>query len=176
MRDASNGLDRVLEKKWQKAIQAGAKIPAKLYAAEDDVWKIYAFENEKARYRKAFPDMDEGELDKRVAQIIRDTYPTYSMIPRGVRKLRRFPLVGTFVSFPSEVMRTGYKTLGLAFSEMQDPATRSIGMQRLAGLALASTLTTGITFAYRWANKVSKEEDEARRESVSYTHLRAHET
>lgn len=136
----------------------------KLYGSEDDVWKWYAYRNEFARYRKALPDMDEAELERRVANIVRNTYPTYSMIPRAIKKLRRFPLFGTFVSFPSEVIRTGTNTISLAAKELRDPKLRAIGAQRLTGLIMA-TLGTGIIgLSSKFLTGTTKEKEDAQRE------------
>ena len=119
-----------------------------LYQAEDGVWKIYAWENEKVRYATAHPEWSPRQVEEHAAKIVRDTYPTYSKIPEGVKAIRRFPLVGTFVSFPSEVVRTTFHTIKLGMEEMRTPETRSIGAQRLAGTAIAigglSVLTRGV--------------------------------
>lgn len=131
-----------------------------LYRAEDDVWKIYAYENELARYRKAKPDWSTEKLERTVAEIVRNTYPTYSLVPRGIKKLRRFPFVGTFVSFPAEVVRTAGNTLALTKKELADPDLRAIGAQRMAGIAMASSMTAIIAGVSRWIWGVGEDEDE----------------
>jgi hypothetical protein len=124
-------------KKITKAGRAGYRFLNALYQAEDGVWKIYAWENEKARYSKAHPEWSEQQVEEHAAKIVRDTYPTYSKIPKAVKALRRFPLFGTFVSFPAEVVRTQFNTISLGIQEMQAPETRAMGAQRLAGTAIA---------------------------------------
>jgi len=124
-------------KKIVRTARAGYRGLNALYQAEDGVWKIYAWENEKARYTKAHPDWSQQQIEEHAAKIVRDTYPTYSKIPEGVKALRRFPVVGTFVSFPSEVVRTTFNTVRIGFEEMKAPETRAIGAQRLAGTAIA---------------------------------------
>ncbi|KKL26248.1 hypothetical protein LCGC14_2397190, partial [marine sediment metagenome] len=96
-----------------RVLSVGSKFVKSLYRAEDDVWKVFAFENELARYGAAKPEWSVDRLEAHVAEIVRNTHPTYSLVPRGVKMLRRFPLVGNFVSFPSEVARTMYHTLRL---------------------------------------------------------------
>lgn len=120
-----------------KAGRAGFKFINTLYQAEDGVWKLYAWENEKARYAKAHPEWSQDQVEKHAAEIVRNTYPTYSKIPEAVRFLRAFPLIGPFVSFPSEVVRTTFHTIKLGLEEMQAPETRAFGAQRLAGTAVA---------------------------------------
>ncbi len=165
VRDASRAdLDGYAEK---SILRRAGKLAVGVYQAEDNVWKVYAFENEKARYSKAFPEKSEQEIEQIAATNVRNTYPTYSMIPEGVKKIRRFPMIGTFVSFPSEVMRTGYHTIKLAKTELQDPKTRSIGAQRLAGISVAATATAAIATASRFLMGVTGDDDEDLREFVA---------
>lgn len=77
------------------------------YALGDDFWKILGFENEKAMLIKHH-SMSEAQAEKEAAERIRNTYPTYSMTGRGIQMLRRFPLIGSFPSFPAEIIRTTY--------------------------------------------------------------------
>jgi hypothetical protein len=141
------------------------KVLESAYQAEDDVWKIYAFESEKKRYGKAFPSMSEADLEQKAADIIRQTYPTYSLTPKIVKGLRRFPLAGTFVSFPAEVIRTSYNTVSLARSEMKDsnPDVKAIGRQRAAGILTATFITGGISMATKAFVGMGDDEEEALR-------------
>lgn len=150
--------------------RAGKKLltgVTELYRAEDDVWKVFAFSNEEARYRKAKPNWTSDQIKRKAAENVRRTYPTYSQIPRAIRAVRRFPLVGTFVSFPAEVYRTGYQTIKLGVEEMADPDTKNIGRSRLIGLAAAAAaIPAALSIGSRYLNSVSAEEDEAVRELV----------
>lgn len=119
------------------------------YQVEDDIHKVYAFEIEKKRYKnvfeKKYPDKPKEEInvmsDERAAEIVRSTMPTYSELPRLIEQLRRFPITGSFVSFPAEVLRTSYNTIDLATKEIINPETRNIGINRLIGLSSAVVLT-----------------------------------
>lgn len=146
-----------------RAVRAAGKGAAALYRTEDDLWKMYAFANERARYAQALPNLTDAELDQRAAKIVRNTFPTYSLVPRGIQNLRRFPLVGSFPSFAAEVYRTGYHTLGLAVEELADPARRRIGAERLAGILLAVTGITAISIASRQLTGWTKDKVEALR-------------
>jgi GNAT superfamily N-acetyltransferase len=134
-----------------KAVRAGLRFMGGLYQAEDAVWKVYAWENEKERYSAAFPDWSPQKVEEHAASVVRDTYPTYSKIPEAIKAIRRFPLVGPFVSFPSEVVRTQFHTISLGLKEIQAPETRAIGAQRLVGSAIAlgglAVLTKGVMAA-----------------------------
>jgi len=131
-----------------------------LYRSEDDLWKIYAFENERARYAKALPALVSADIDRKVAEIVRNTYPTYSMIPQGVKRVRRFPVVGTFVSFPAEVFRVGKNTIGLALDELKDPNLRAIGAQRLVGIMSATVGVPAVAIGSRHLAGVTKQEED----------------
>jgi hypothetical protein len=136
---------------------------ARAYELGDDIWKMYAFENELARYRKALPDLPLAEVKKRAARIVTDTYPTYSKVPRVVRGLRRFPFSGTFVSFPAEVMRTGFNTIELAAKELKDPALRAIGAQRLVGILTAGAAVPTMAIASRFMLGLDEKDTESLR-------------
>ena len=137
-----------------------------LYRAEDEVWKIYAYENELARYKKAFPKMAPGDLEKRAATTVRRTWPTYSLVPRGIKLLRRFPLLGPFVSFPAEGVRVTANTFRLVLEELADPATRGIGAQRLVGLMLVAIALPVAIQAMRDMMGVTKDDEDDLRQLV----------
>ncbi len=150
--------------KVKTGIVKGAKVAADLYKAGDDFWKVYAFENEMSRYRKAMPNLSEIELEELCAKIVTDTYPTYSLVPEGAQMIRRFPGTGMFPSFPAEIIRTTYKTIELANKEMRDPATRSIGASRIAGMISVLTVPAAAAIFSRLWVGVSKEDDERMRQ------------
>lgn len=109
----------------------------KFYQYGDDFWKIIGFENERQLWMGT--GMSEADAEAKAAERIRNTYPTYSMIGRGVQSLRRFPLVGTFVSFPAEIIRTSYNMVRYLAEDSKNPKTRTMAMRRAAGMAIASS-------------------------------------
>lgn len=125
-----------------------------VYGGTDDLFKIVAYENEMSRYSQALYGKDKsnlteaerGELSSYVAEIVKNTYPTYSRVPEAIQLIRRFPLLGNFVSFQAESWRTAYNTLNIAKNEMKsdNPKVRKIGMERIIGitsyLAIKDTL------------------------------------
>jgi RNA polymerase sigma factor (sigma-70 family) len=136
------------------------------YRMEDEVYKIYAFENERERYKKAMPYLSDAEVDEKAAQIVRNTQPTYSMTPKIVQEVRKFPLVGSFVSFPAEIIRTQFNTLKIAVDELgsNNTSVKAIGAQRLAGLISAHIIAVGTPLLSRMITGTRKdEEDDIRR-------------
>ncbi len=164
LKDASiKGLDNVSpdDGLLAKALRQTISSATAIYRAEDDLWKVVAFENEFARYRKALPNATEAEVEETAAWIVRNTYPNYGMISSGVQALRRNILVGSFVSFPAEVFRTGYHTIALALKEVRSPNAeiRKIGATRLAGISVAATGVYAASAASRFINGVDAKTD-----------------
>ncbi len=83
----------------------------------------------------------EQHLDKllkaRAAQIVRDTVPNYTKgASELVRLGRRLP-VGNFITFPAEILRTGFNIVYQGLDDLASPIKRvqRRGQQRLAGFA-----------------------------------------
>lgn len=133
----------------------------KFYGYGDDFWKIIGFENEKNNLMK-YAGMNEQAAEIEAAERIRNTYPTYSMVGRGIQSLRRFPLVGTFVSFPAEIIRTSFNMLKYIQKDLQNPATKPMAYKKIAGLALVS----GFAYALQEASKQMFDLDDDDEEAV----------
>lgn len=132
----------------------------KLYQYGDDLWKIVGFENEIDILMDA-KGITREEAEPLAAKRIRDTYPTYSLVGRGVQKLRRFPLVGTFVSFPAEIIRTSFNMVKYLREDMNDPDMRGTVPRRVAGLAMVSAGVYALQEALMDMMDVDEEEEEA---------------
>jgi|TARA_R100001460_G_scaffold3002_3_gene9273 hypothetical protein len=120
-----------------RKLKSGMKFAEDLYTAEDDLFKIanYAVEMQRLRgaYTKVGKEFTERQLKEEAAGIVRNTVPNYAYVSDTVRALRRLPL-GTFMSFPSEILRTTTNIAKRSIKEIKDPALRSIGLKRLAGM------------------------------------------
>ena len=123
-----------------------AMLPHKVYAATDTVFKLMNWKAERIKYREAFPEWSEERLKSYTAEIVRNTNPTYSMIPSVITALRTTPFA-LFASFPLESARNMYHRLRLASSEMLDPRTRVIGQQRFLGMMMAMAIPKGVSVA-----------------------------
>lgn len=134
-------INQMLEGKSGAAFENLRWLTAKatgFYRFGDDFWKIVGFENEKAALIRT--GMKEGEAETLAAERIQDTYPTYSRVGKAGAWLSRFPLAGTFVSFPAEIIRTTGNMMKLAASEIKsdNPKIREMGAKRIVGMSLAS--------------------------------------
>ena len=134
------------------------------YSFGDDFWKIIGYENEKANFISA--GLSEAEAEKMAAERIRNTYPTYSMVGRAIKKLARFPLMGTFVSFPAEIIRTTANMLRYAAQDMKsdNPKIRAMARKRLTGMALVSGMFYALSAMTAAMLGVDDEEEEAIRD------------
>ena len=139
----------------------------KFYQYGDDFWKIIGFENEKRMLMdRAGLSLEAAEIE--AAERIRSTYPTYSMVPRAVNSLRKFPLAGTFVSFPAEIIRTSANILRYTHNDLRTPERRSIGMRRAAGSAVfAGAAFYGIQSLSKALLGIDDEEEEAVRQMAA---------
>lgn len=131
----------------------------KAYQAGDDFWKINGFENEKALLMK-HKGMTEAQAELEAAERIRNGYPTYSMVPRSIRALRRFPLVGTFVSFPWEIGRTSLYNAKLIANEWQN-GSKTLAARRAFGASSVLAASAALSYASMLMMGIDGEDDEA---------------
>ena len=159
IRDADGVMDSAIEKLLQKgvnrrfsAIKQGVQ---DVYGAEDDFWKILSFELEARRQKAARPSLPDADVDVIAAEIIKNTMPTYSRVAKGVKVIRRIPLIGSFTSFPAEVIRVSYNIPKQAVLEINEgrktknSALIVTGLNRLLGIAGAATMPMFADLLYR---------------------------
>lgn len=139
------------------------KLFEEVYRAEDDFWKIFGYLNEADRYRKSHPEWSEEHIEQLSAKRVRDSYPTYSMIPEAFKQLRRFPVVGMFVSFPAEVGRIAINVPGQIREDLADPKTRWIAYERMAGTAAVIAIVPAMAATWRFLSGTSMDEDRDKR-------------
>jgi len=142
--------------------KAGMKFAEDLYTAEDDLFKManYAVEMSRLRgaYTKAGRKFTERQLKEEAADIVKNTVPNYAYVSDTVRALRRLPL-GTFMSFPSEMLRTTTNMAKRTIKEIKDPALRNIGYKRLLGMTtVLAGAPIGIQKGFQGLYNVTNEE------------------
>ena len=134
----------------------------RVYAGGDNLWKWYGHEYVKSQLKSVFKTTDEvagwfrdivgreydttgkslsDAIEEAAAWYIRNTYPTYSKVPKIIQNIRKLP-IGNFVSFPAEMIRTTFNILDLSLKEIasKNPKLRQLGYRRLFG---ASTVLGG---------------------------------
>ena len=138
------------------------------YQLGDNLWKLFGYNYTKSQLKPALKNLDDVKkyfreiegyefrplkadgtkktLDDALKEIagiqIRDVYPNYSMIPTFVQNVRKFPVLGNFVAFISEMWRNSFQIARRGIREMKstNPYLRQIGARRLLGY----TTTVGI--------------------------------
>jgi hypothetical protein len=115
--------------KTGQLIKKGTVFAQKLYTTSDDMLKIYNFEIEVARrgraYQKAGIKKTVDELEKEAAEIVKNTSPNYARVGEFVRISRMLPF-GNFMSFPSEIFRSGTGIVDQILKDLRDPITQSL--------------------------------------------------
>jgi len=190
-------------------IGAPVRFLEKTYQLGDDYWKVVGALGEKARYgaalRKADVDIEnvspamknalvESGLAQRASSmadtdfgnmlaidIVKSTMPVYSMVPEAIKQIRRIPVVGNFMAFPAEIMRTTGNIVNRAVKELGFKPTeelitelgerkanafarqiRGIGAQRLTGyLSMAGYAPYAFRDASHTMLNITPEEEEA---------------
>lgn len=155
-------MDTMLDGKTALTLGTAFRWARSFYQYGDDFWKIIGFENEKQMLMNA--GMEESAAEKEAAERIRNTYPTYSMVGSAIKSLRRFPLAGTFVSFPAEIIRTSANMAIYVAKDLKNPQMRPIALRRLAGMSIAAGFAYAIQEWTKSLLDIDDDEEEAIRE------------
>lgn len=159
--DDSGTAESLVNNEKLEPVKKTLDLATKFYQYGDDFWKIIGFENEKTMWMDA--GYTEQKAKERAAERVRNTYPTYSMIGRGIQSLRRFPLVGTFVSFPAEIIRTQFNMLKYLHEDFQDESTRHMAVRRAVGMAITNSFAFGLMKVSMAFLGFDEDDDEAAR-------------
>jgi hypothetical protein len=161
---------KLIEPAIKKTRKGTWNILQKIYKGGDEFWKVVAFENERAVFEKAYGDTKtDEELDEMTATKIRRTRVDYSMAPKAVKVVNKFPFAGTFVTFPAEIIRIGANIPVVAYEEMNsgNKVLRDHGIKRMAGYMTAMTLSYGLSELTRYLAGMDDEEEEARKQFLA---------
>ena len=130
--DFTNDIERISNQGAGKRVFNAIK---KVYALGDDFYKVIGYYTYKGRYEKS--GMTTLEAEAKAAQRIIDTFPTYSMLPKNIKRLRRFPLIGTFVSFPYLAVMTSANTFKYMKEDVKAGRSSMVAKQA-AGFLIAN--------------------------------------
>jgi hypothetical protein len=134
-----------------------------VYVAEDDLWRIAAFQKELKTLQKAYPNRLIADLEREAADIIRNTMPTYDMVPEGAKALRKLP-IGNFFSFTAERFRNNYHTLMQGRKEVLSGNDVLVerGLKRLsAKTVFGAAGAKGVNEFSKFAYGITQEEEDA---------------
>lgn len=135
----------------------------KIYAFGDDFYKLAGFEIETERLKKY--GIPQEQAYKMAAERIRNTMPTYSYVPRLVRTIGRSGLIGSFVSFPAEVIRTNKNNLDYIRQDIE-AGRNLLAFQRGAGMVTAWSLSLALAAATRALFGIDDEDDDSIKDAL----------
>jgi hypothetical protein len=128
--------------KLPKGLAKAAHFIRKQYGFEDTMFKLYAWEAEKAKYAetgKFDTSTPEGvaALEEYTANVVRRTNPTYSELPRIIETIRNIPGGGMFMAFPFSQLVNAGNRFQQGWAEVRDsnPAVKALGVKRLMSQA-----------------------------------------
>ena len=132
------------------------KAPQEFYGLTDDFGKLTALQAEQQSYKKALNLSDE-EAFKYAAEVVRNTMPSYTTAIPLVRSiLSRNPIIGTYATFPAEILRTNFNIIKIATRDIKNGVATGnkdligVGLRRLSGIAAT---TAGLDYAFNHNNE-----------------------
>ena len=152
--------------KSANVLKKGVGALNKTYRAGDNLFKLMAWENETKQL------MDGRGLSRQEAEVIgaervKNTRPTYSRVPRIIKAFRLQPLIGNFVSWPSEILRTLPNTVRYAAEDYKTPGMKRYAFKRLAGMIAGTSAILGILAIGKWASGFNDRKVDALRRFVA---------
>lgn len=136
MNDFSKPVDRLVS---NNPLLKAFDFMQKAYAFGDDFFKVGGYVIEKNRLMR--DGLSEKEARRIAGERNRGGYPTYSYLPKTFQQLRRVPIIGTFVSFPYEVIRSTKNNALYAYEDFK-AGRNKMASQRVAGMIIANALPT----------------------------------
>ena len=145
---AADLLDRGFGQAIKRLPKATAKAAARIYQSTDEIGKILAYELERAKLAKlpTYAGLSEAQLDQLAAERVRGAFPTYSEMSPAMQTFRMQPIVGPFMSFAYESIRTQVNNLKYAKKEIQQ-GNLAYGLGRIAGQMLVASPLVGYVVA-----------------------------
>ena len=133
------------------------KVMQSIYAFGDDYYKLNGYYQELMKLQRDDPGMSRADAEVLAAERIRGGYPTYSGLPRNIKRVRKSFMTGMFVSFAYEVPRTTANNFRYVLQDYNAGRTQ-MATERLLGLGLASGSVAALT-AYNMAKYGWDEDD-----------------
>ena len=170
--DESNTLSEWLNKGMGKMLKdmafKGKDKATLFYQSADTIGKLVAWEMEQAKLRKLPSQKGKSPqaIREEAAKRVRMTMPTYSELPQRLQEFRRQPLVGDFMSFAYEAMRTQINNIKLIKDEWKNNTTesKSYALQRAAGLMFVTASYSAFfkALSSMWGDVDEEEQKEVR--------------
>ena len=144
-------LDPSTFKKYRDAV-------TRVYQFGDDFYKTYAYFQKKTAFQEY--GMTEQEASEKAAFRVRKGQPTYSELPLNIRKLRRMPLTGSFVSFPYLITKAHKENLKFIAEDFKEGRTK-MALQSAANMTAATAVPFALAAGSRAYFGITEEEEKA---------------
>lgn len=144
-------LDPGTFKKYRDAV-------TRVYQFGDDFYKTFAYFQKKTAFQEY--GMTEEEASEKAAYRVRKGQPTYSELPLNIRKLRRMPLTGSFVSFPYLITKAHKENLKFIAEDFKEGRTK-MALQHAANYSAFSAFPFALAAGSKAYFGISDEEEEA---------------
>ena len=148
---------------FDKIFKGASKVKAKAeqyYTGADNIFKGLNFIGERNRLTKAYEkygiEKTAKEIEEEAANIVTNTVQNYNMVGDLVKFSRKLP-IGSFASYPSEILRTGTNIVDRAIYEITHEVKLAdgtivkpladIGYRRLTGMMATTLIEPAATVA-----------------------------
>jgi len=135
-----------------------------LYSFGDDVPRIMFAMSEYRKYRKVYPELPENEVWKIAVRNTHNLFWNYDMTPASIKEFGRLAPFGPFIAFRAEAYRTAVNLADQIITELRNPRTKDIGVQRLASALAMRAVMPALHYFSRLLLGVTNDEDKAIRE------------
>jgi len=162
-----NTFNKVNNSKAGKLAKAPREFMDKVYLAPDAAAKMFLFRNMKIEYSEAYPNLSEEQVEEKVANIIKDTMPTFSKMGKAAKFISRNPIVGAFASFTTEMVRNVFnqgaliRTLDADYKKNPNPALKKLLTKNRVGLYGMMLLVPTLSGALKMALGMDDEDEAA---------------
>lgn len=107
--------------------KVGEMLPSRLYLAPDNFGRVVAYLIErqelmalrKIELGRELTDAELLLIKRDASEVAKNTHPTYGRVPKGVKWIRQNPVIGQFVSFKAEMVRTILNNLHYGAKDIQ---------------------------------------------------------
>lgn len=144
----------------------------KIYSAGDNLGKANAFVDEIGTLKKAYPDMPFRQLVEQAAEIVTNTTPTYSTVPKVFRDISQLGFgLQNFFNFVYSINRVAGYTAAQGYKEIRsgNPVLVTRGYRRLMGLIMVLSAASywGAAMLSRMFEDLDDDKDQAFRRSFA---------
>ena len=145
----------------------GLDLASDFYKLEDTVFKLLNFSAERSRYKRAFKNLTDKELDAYAAEIVKETTPTYSRLSSFFKGMRNVPIVGVFPSFFHESFRVSKNMVKIGLRDMftgakeGNPQLMAAGAERLASVAAVAWFAESEIISNKKENNITDNNNKA---------------